>query len=145
MSIFNPANSGKTTLLHKVHVAWFSGTLGQGTVFFCFDTTANQTAPTGGQSITLQNADIGVANSPVTLVRTNSTVPNTPTILAVAADLGARAGATALGPQLFTVDVDGSIAIASGFRVDLQAIAAAGTSPVLAVSVLLEEVPTGQE
>jgi hypothetical protein len=138
--LYNPINSGFNIALKKVNVGYISGTLGAGTLYHCVNTLTTQTAPSGGTALSNVCALIGGGFSSVALARVNATVV-TPVAYRPFVVLNAMLATTATNPVDLWEDMDGEIVLLPGTSYQLQAIAAAGTSPKLTVGVSWEEVP----
>jgi hypothetical protein len=138
--LYNPANSGKRLAIAKVNVGYISGTLGAGTLYHCVLSTTTQTAPSGGTLLTSQCADVGNPATAVGVARVNATVVQ-PLAYRPFVTLNAMLATTATNPIDLWEDLDGEIVLEPGTTYQLQAIAAAGTSPKLTVGVTWEEYP----
>jgi hypothetical protein len=137
----NPKGSGKRLAIKKVSAGYVSGTLGAGAVFHCANTNPAAAQVTGGTAVTPTNNDLGAANNSVAVCQFNTTLPATPTALYPFCNLGAEVAATAVQPQTVTEDVDGAIVVEPGCCWSLEAVAAAGSSPLMTFGVVWEEVP----
>lgn len=138
--VYNPANSGQLVSIHKVWAEYFSGTLGTGNLYHCVLSTQTQTAPSGGTLLTNAPALVGNANTSVAVVRTGATVVQ-PVAVAPMSYLAPELATTVTAPQQdFEVMEDG-IQLLPGTTYQLQAVAAAGTSPKLTPAVFWEEIP----
>lgn len=144
LSLFNPANSKKRLVVLKVSVGYFSGTLGAGAIYHCgnFLGTTAVAAPTSGTLLTSMPSLIGqaVADAAVGVVRTASTV-TTPTVLRPFCSMNAILASTATGLFQVTEDVDGEFVVEPGACYQLQAVAASGSTPKIAVGISWEEIP----
>jgi hypothetical protein len=138
LSLYNPTGSGKRLVIKKVAVGYISGTLGAGTLYHCVNSTTTQTAPSGGTLLTTQPSDVGNAPASVGVARVNSTVVQ-PLAYRPLAIIGAATAALTAFPAVCFEDVDGEIVIEPGCSYQLQAVAAAGTSPKVSPSVTWEE------
>jgi hypothetical protein len=138
--LYNPQNSGKRLSIKKVSAAYFSGTLGAGVLYHCVNTSTTQTAPSSGTVVTPTCCDVGNAATPVGLVRVGATTVQ-PVAFRPFCELGAEASGTALGLATVTEDVDGEIVLEPGTTYQLQAVAAAGTTPRITAGITWEEVP----
>jgi hypothetical protein len=139
LTLYNPKTSGKHLAVLMALMGYISGTLGAGTVVFAVNTDPAAAAPTGGTALTPINALLGGAAG-VAQVFQGATLPATPTIYRPFAVLGAFAGG-AETPKVVAQDVAGSIIVTPGCALSLQAIADAGTSPLVLLSLVWEEVP----
>lgn len=151
LSLYNPIGSGKLVAVKKVSVGYISGTLGAGTIFHCGNMPGNAgtigavAQPSGGTSLTIYNRHLGMqvllaSAKSIAEVRTGSTV-TTPVALRPFCSLQASLASTAVGPWAMTEDVDGEFVIEPGFCYQLQAIAAAGSTPLVAPGITWEEIP----
>ena len=139
IALWNPPGSGILCAIQQVWVGYVSGTLGAGTL--CHGVNPSQvTAPTTGTEITPQGALLGVLRAK-TRAYTGATVSVTPVILRASLHLGAALATTATFPAVAYDEVDGSIVIPPGSLWAYHGVAAAGTTPLVIVSALFEEVP----
>lgn len=145
-SLYNPQSAFRLAI-KKVRIAYLSGTLGAGTIFHCANvfSTTGIAVPTSGTLLTAVCNDAGrptgqTGARPVGVPRTGSTV-TTPTPLGPICSMGAALASTPLGLEAVIDDVDGEIVIEQGYCYQIQAVAAGGSSPVVALSVTWEEVP----
>lgn len=138
--VYNPANSGVLVVVNKAYAPYFSGTLGTGTLYHCLNGTATQTAPSGGTLLANTPALGGSNNASVAAVRTGATVV-APVIVAPMAYLAPELATSVTSPQQTFELLEDAIQLLPGTTYQLQAVAAAGTSPLLAPAVFWEEVP----
>ena len=137
-TLYNPQGSGKRLRVHKVSTGYISGTLGAGTLFHCINNSTTQTAPSSGTLLTSRCLDVGITTAGVAVARTGGTVVQ-PVAIRPFCSFGAELASTVNGLQTATEDVDGDLVIEPGCSYQLQAIAAAGTTPLLATGVSWEE------
>jgi hypothetical protein len=123
----------------KVSVGFVSGTLGAGNIAIGAIPT-QAAAPTGGTEIVPNCSLIGFPRG-VGRAFSGSTVASTPVLLRPVFNMGAFVGTTTLAPQDCDVLVDGGIVVPPGSAVCLQAIAGAGTTPLVIFGVTYEEIP----
>lgn len=138
LSVYNPANSGVLVVVNRVYAQYFSGTLGTGTLCHCVNTSQTQTAPSGGTLLANTPALAGNANLSVAVVRTGSTVVQ-PVIIAPYAYLPPELATTVTAIQQNYDDNGDAIQLLPGTSYQLQAVAAAGTTPKITCSVFWEE------
>jgi hypothetical protein len=139
MCVWNPPSSGVNLSILKTAIGYISGTLGAGTIVYA--TVTNQTTiPTTGTEIVPQNEKIGFPRG-MGRSFSGSTLVGTPAVLRPAYSFGAFLATTALAPIDLIDVVDGSIVIPPGCVFVVQAIAAAGTSPLMLLAVTWEEIP----
>lgn len=125
-----------------ITVGYISGTLGAGVLaLLAHASTAGITAPSGGTAITptctlLGNGTLSVANC-----RFNNTVPASGIQIRSICNLQASLATTAVAPWQIIDNVDGSVIVGPGQAVSVQGIAAAGTSPLIVVSMTWAEEP----
>lgn len=136
--IYNPTGSGKLVSIKQVFVGYVSGTLGAGTLVHA-QNQAQPSAPTGGTELTpvcsLLNGSRGAARA-----FTGSTIAAASTLIRTSMSMGAALASSVSFPTLVMDEVDGSIVIPPGVVYCYQGIAAAGTSPLLIISALYEEI-----
>jgi hypothetical protein len=139
MALWNPPASGKNLAILKSYMGYVSGTLGAGTVVYAV-VSAQTTVPTTGTELVPQCSLIGAPRG-VGRVFQGSTLAATPAILRPAFILGAFANTTASPPDPALDLVDGAIVVPPGAVLCLQGIAAAGTTPLILLSLIYEEIP----
>jgi hypothetical protein len=145
-SLYNPAAAKIRIAIKKVSIAYFSGTLGAGVMYHAVNPiisgTANPTAPTSGTLLTSYWTDVfnQSLGTPQGIARTGSTVV-APIVLRPITSMFAELASTTNGFQVVTDDVDGEIVLESGGIYQVQAVAAAGSTPKVTIGVIWEEVP----
>jgi hypothetical protein len=141
--LWNPANSGKAIVVVKAFMGYISGTLGAGTVVFAQSAVANNqpAAPTTGAALPVRSNYIGNAAAGVGIAYQGSTIAAVPLIFRPAFMMGAAVITTPFQPCSAVDTNDGDILIAPGNVLCLQAVAAAGTSPLALFGMTWEEVP----
>ncbi len=136
--IWNPPASGKNLAILKASIGYVSGTLGAGSIVYA--SGAQATPPTTGTEITPASALLGATRG-VGRAFSGSTLTVAPTLLRPVCSIGAITAATAFTPALALDLVDGGIIIPPGGLLAVQGIAAAGTSPLVLLSLIWEELP----
>lgn len=135
--LWNPTGSGKLLSIKQVFVGYVSGTLGAGTLVHA-QNASQVAAPTGGTELTpvcaLLNGTRGTGRA-----FTGSTVSATTTLIRPSMTMGAALASSVAFPSLVMDEVDGSIVVPAGVAYAYQGIAAAGTSPLVLIGVLWEE------
>ena len=138
ITIHNPASSGILVAVREVMCGYVSGTLGAGTIVHCFNLQA--AAPSSGTELTPQGQPLGAAAGKAKAY-TGSTVAATSTLLRPAFNLGAGLASTADFPSEAPKDkVGGGIVIPAGYAYSLQGIAAAGSTPLVILAVVYQEI-----
>lgn len=137
LALWNPTGSGINLVVMKAYLGYISGTLGAGTV--CLAQVTQAAAPTSGTEIVPVNALLGGPRG-IGRAFTGSTVAATPTIVRPSFAIGAFLASTALVPGLLKDDIDGEIVVAPGNCLVMQAVAAAGSTPLTIMSIEWEEV-----
>ena len=137
---YNPQNSGVLICVKRVWNQYFSGTLGTGTTYHCINQSVTQTAPSGGTLLANSPALAGAANTSVCQVRIGATVVQ-PIIIAPFAYLPPELATSVTPPQQSVDDLEDSVQLLPGTSYQLQAVAAAGTSPLMAPGIFWEEIP----
>lgn len=139
LTLWNPPSSGTLVAVLKSYLGYISGTLGAGTIVYAV-VPAQMTVPTTGTELvpqcTLVGAPRGVARG-----FTGSTLVAVPTLLRPAFVLSAMAASTAVAPDPALDLVDGAIVLPPGTCLCLQGVAAAGTTPLMLLSLVYEELP----
>lgn len=141
-AILNPAGSGVAAVLTAVSVGYVSGTLGAGMLVYA-QATAPSPAPAGNLTTQQMGQITGPQNPASSACRaySNTSLTNTPTILRPAFNLGAMAAATALLPSPCRDIIDGEFIILPGAFFAVHGVAAAGTTPLVAIAGSWYEVP----
>lgn len=146
ISLYNPITSQYRLALKKISAGYHSGTLGAGTLFHCINPvtsgTANPTQPSGGTSITTRFSSVMAAlgRSPVAELRSGSTVV-APNVWRPFCSVNAILASTATGMFLVVEDLDGEIVLDPGGCYQVQSVCAAGTSPLINLGLVWEEIP----
>jgi hypothetical protein len=138
LALWNPVGSNVNLSVLRTAVAYLSGTLGYGII--SYGTVIQATVPTSGTEITPKNALIGVSRGKGR-VFTGST-QTAATVLYAPFSFGVEAAATALGITKCQDDVDGLIEIPPGYIFVMEATAGAGTSDLVDLGIMWEEIPT---
>lgn len=137
-ALYNPAGSGIDLAILKVFMGYISGTLGAGTVFLCLNNNPVAAAVTGTAITEIPGLATGTAGVGVAL--TTATMPATSTPVLPLFNLTAALASTAVAPYVVTADLDGAIIIPPGCSASLQAVAAGGSTPLVAFGMVWEEV-----
>jgi hypothetical protein len=137
-SLHNPFGSGVYIAVRKVSMGYISGTFGAGTVFHCVNSNPQAAAPSG-TAIT-EVPGIVNGNGPNGIALTTVTLAANPTPVRPFASLGASLASTAAAPWRIEEELEGEIILPPGCTYSLEAVAAAGTSPLVAFGVTWEEI-----
>ena len=137
MSLLNPLNSGVDLVILKTTIGYISGTLGAGTVVYAF-MTPQATIPTGGAELTPVCNKIGQVHGKGRAFQ-GSTLAGTPSIIRAAYNMGAALATTALGIAICQDLVEGEIIVPPATCFVIQGVAAAGTTPLVTIGVVWEE------
>ena len=135
----NPAGSNKNLVILSGRMGYVSGTLGAGVITWVAQNNPSGAATTG-TAITPVNAKLDGPKG-VGKPFTTATVPSAPAVTRVFGSLEASLATTAIAPWLLEDLVDGAIVVTPGTSIQLQATAAAGTTPLVVYSVTYTEVP----
>lgn len=138
-SLYNPTGTGADLVILEASMGYVSGTLGAGTVLWCANTNPAAAAVTGTAITAVPGITTGAAAVGKPL--TTATLPASPTVARVFANLGASLASTAVQPWQIVDKVDGALIVAPGTSISLEAVAAAGSSPLVVFSVSWAEVP----
>lgn len=136
--LWNPPASGIHVSILQVFVGYISGTLGAGSLVHSFN-ASQATAPSGGTALTPQCALINTTSG-VAKAYTGSTISATSVLLRPSMSMGAALASSVAFPAIAFDEVGGGIVIPAGAAWCYQGIAAAGTTPLLALSVVYEEI-----
>ena len=143
LTLYNPNGSGVLCVIWKATLGYISGTLGAGTIVWAYNIQNTLVAPTGGTAIVPCNAQIGNATVGQVKAFTGSTVAPTQVVArGTGISLGAGLATTAAFPSPPVYDpVEGELVVIQNACLSLQGIAAAGTAPLVLMSIVYEEVP----
>jgi hypothetical protein len=136
ISLYNPVGSGFNLHVLRASMAYVSGTLGAGSVYWLANVLPGATATTG-TAITMVNNLFGGAAG-VGRLLTTATIP-APTILRPFCGLGASLASTAVSPWQVFDDVDSEFVVTPGCTLSLHAQAAAGSTPLVIFGMTWEE------
>jgi hypothetical protein len=137
-ALTNPLNSGFNLVVLRATMAFTSGTMGTGAVFYLANINTQLALPTG-TAITVTNCLLGSARLPVGKPLTTATIA-TPIILR---PFCGTTGFTTLNtpPYIVTEETAGEFIVGPGATLSLHAAAGAGTSPLVLFGMTWEEVP----
>jgi hypothetical protein len=139
MALWNPPNSGVLLSLQQVFLGYVSGTLGAGSLVHAL-VIGQTTLPSGGAELTPQCGLLANIRGKGRAFQ-GSTLVGTPSILRPSMILGAGLATTAELPDAPAYDeVDGSIVVPPGAVWAFQGVAAGGTSPLVLIGAIFEEV-----
>lgn len=138
--LYNPQNSGVRIVIRKVWMAYVSGTLGSGVMYHCVNPTTTQTAPSGGNALTIKPALAGNNDSHVAICLKGATVV-APNPIAAFCGLSPILASSVEPLVPCNDDLEDGVQLLPGTSYQLQAVAAAGTSPLISPSVFWEEAP----
>ena len=139
-ALYNPAGSGKNLVVVKASLGYISGTLGAGTVFWCANNNV-VAAPPSGTAIAAVPGKIDSQIAPIGQPLTTATLPASPKIVTPAFNLTALLATTAVQPYTVQDFPDGSLIVGPGSILSLQAVAAAGITPLVAFGIAWVEWP----
>ena len=137
-TLYNPQGSGIACALLGVSLGYISGTLGKGALVLGGNPSVTQAAQTGGTALTPQCTYLGYTGTMAQAFQ-GATLAAAPTLLRPLFTLEALVGAGDTALQL-TEWLNGTWLLLPGCSLSLQAIAAAGTSPLVLLSGWWEEV-----
>src|SRR5262245_32966696 len=138
-TLYNPLNSGKLLVPIRTAVGYVSGTLGAGTIVYGTHPLTTQAAPTGGSELTAQCALVGAAKG-VGRVFQGATMTAAPTIYRPLAVLSAFLARSDVANMILADQIDGDLASLPGAALSLQGMAAGGSSPLVLLAMVWEEV-----
>lgn len=137
-SLYNPAGSGKDIVLLISNLAYLSGTLGAGALFYC-QNAIGTVAPTGGTACPTLASNGGAAAG-VGVALSGSTLPVAPKVIGTMGSLTAMLASTAVQPYALKDEIKGLIIVQPGGIFSIQAVAVAGTVPLVILGLAWEEV-----
>ena len=142
-TLFNPASSKKKLVMLKASAGYISGTLGAGTVFYAGNVNPIAAAVTGTALVVVNNklgsnaVDRGNHGS----LFVSATLPASPTILRPFCNLTALLATTAVSLYQLIDNLDGEFELLPGTALSLEAVAAAGTAPLVTFGFTWAELP----
>ena len=138
LALWNPPGSNKFLALLKSYMGFISGTLGGGSIVYSV-VDSQTTVPSGGLELTPRCSTIGWPRG-VGRAFQGSTLASTPAILRPAFIMGALVNTTAVAPDPALDEVKGAIIVPPGTVLCMQGIASGGTSPLVLLSMIYEEI-----
>jgi hypothetical protein len=142
LSLYNPAASTVKLVVCKVWCGYVSGTLGAGDMWHCCNPSNTQTAPSAGTLVTApQNLDFANTAVATGVVRYGAVTVASGTV-GLAPFVSLVAAPANLVP--LNEDLDGLGVVDPGTSYQVQAVAAAGTSPKVSLAVCWLEWPGGE-
>jgi hypothetical protein len=139
LTLWNPPSSGKNLAILKSYMGFISGTLGGGSLVYAV-VPSQVTVPSGGTELVPLCSNVGFPRG-VGRVFQSSVVSAVPTIMRPAFILGSFLNTSVAPPDPSFDHVEGAIIVPPGACLCLQAIAAAGTSPLVLLALIYEELP----
>jgi len=139
MCLLNPLNSGKNLAIIATDIGYVSGTLGAGSIVYAY-VSPQSTIPAGGTELTPVNAKLSTVRG-IGRIFQGSTLASTPLIVRPAYVLGAALATTVLGISQPKDLIDGAFIIPPATCFIMQGVAAAGTTPLVMMSITWEEIP----
>jgi len=128
--------AGKQLVVYEVGATYVSGTLGSGVLYLCQNA---QVAALGGSVLTPVNAKLGSNNSSAATAASGASLAATPTVVKPVMSLGPVLATTAIMYPPQPLIIDGGIIVPYQMALSLEAVAGAGTSPVMAMWMVFEE------
>jgi hypothetical protein len=139
--LYNPVNSGKNLVVLRTSLGYVSGTLGAGSLVYASNGAAQPSAPTTGTALVVSINLLGSGGGGVGKAFQGSTLAAAPLIIRPTYTLGAFLATTAaINPPLLD-EVAGEFIVSPGGVFVMQAVAAAGTTPLMLFGCSWEEVP----
>ena len=141
MTLANAAAATVRLVLLRISVGYVSGTLGAGVLALLahFSAGSSIVAPAGGTAIVPTNMLLGSQNVSVANCRFNNTVPAAGLQIRSIASFGASLASTAVQPWQVIDYVAGEVVVGPGQAVSAQGIAAAGSTPLITVTMAWAE------
>lgn len=137
LALHNPSTSGVNLAIIRTSLGYVSGTLGAGSIVYAY--AEQTTTPSGGTALTEQCGLLG-GTAPIGNGYTGSTIAAAGTILRPAYILGASLASTAYAPDKLVDEVAGTIVVPPGYVFVMQGVAAAGSSPLVIMSITWEQI-----
>lgn len=136
LALWNPPGSGVNLSIILSALGFVSGTLGAGSLVYA-QVNSQTTAPTGGTELVPVSCLIGGTGARVGRAFQGSTLASTPALLRPGHIIGTTPTTPASAPSKDLLD--GEFTVAPGGVLVLQGVAAAGTSPLVLISLSWEE------
>jgi hypothetical protein len=137
-ALYNPTGSGVDLYLIATTCSYLSGTIGAGNLYYVSHATSTTTP--GGTTITPVSNALGSSAQSRAIARTTGTSLGSATGLRAFANLGAMTVNPATQPWYIKDQLDGEIVVRPSGAFSIQAVAAAGVSPLMLFSVTWAEV-----
>jgi len=137
LALLNPLNSGMDVVILKTSVGYVPGTLGAGNIVYAYY-TPQATIPTGGTELSTVCTKIGQTKGAARAFQ-GSTIAGTPLIIRPAFNLGAFLATTAEGIRTCVDLLEGEIIVPPATIFVMQGVAAAGSTPLVMLSMVWEE------
>ena len=138
LALLNPLNSGRDLVILKTAIGYVSGTLGAGSIVYAYY-TPQASLPTGGSELVPVCTKIGQIKGAGRVFQ-GGTLGGTPLILRPAYHLGAFLATTAESVRVCQDLVEGEIVVPPATCFVMQGVAAAGTTPLVLLSIVWEEI-----
>lgn len=137
--LYNPIGNTKNLVVLEVSLGYVSGTLGAGHINLCTNVTPGEAAPTGTAIVHRpRKTRVG---SGTALAFTTATVAAAEIVMWPVFNLDASLATTAgVGSAPNVYKVDGGFVVTAGFYAALHGIAAAGSTPLVVLGMMWEEV-----
>jgi hypothetical protein len=139
-ALFNPPSSGKNLVVIDMSLGYVSGTLGAGTVYVCANTNPVAAAVTGTAITPVGTLLSGAANTPIGKPFTTATLPAAPTPMFPAWQLSPMLATSVFAPNNNRFFFESKYIITPGCTLSLEAVAGAGTTPLVTFSMSWEEI-----
>lgn len=140
-SLWCPTGASVKLSVLEVRVSYVSGTIGTGTLVYA-RVPAQVAQPTTGTVLTPTKALLDGTQTAVGVATQGSTHVATPTLVEAVGGLTPALATSVLNPLVITQDfLNGKYEVPAGNAFVIQAIAAAGTSPLFMFGVTWEEIP----
>jgi hypothetical protein len=136
--IYNPPGSGVNAHILRASLGYVSGTLGIGVVYFVGAIVT--AAPTSGTAVTPTNNLITNAGAGSIKAFAGSTLAAAPTMRRPFCTLPPILATSVVAPWQVTEDVDGEFVVGPGSIFGFEAVAAAGTTPLVVASLTYAQI-----
>lgn len=138
-SLHNVKGSSVYVSVLAIGLGYVSGTLGAGLIAACTNVNLAEAVPTG-TAIVSRPGLVGGAAPVGAVALTTATLAVAPNAVMALFTVGAALATTAAFPALQWIEIGGAIMLPAGGCMSLQGIAAAGTTPLVVLSVIYEEI-----
>ena len=137
-SLYNPKSSGLNLVVWAAMLAYVSGTLPAGAIYYC--AIGNIDAPTGGAELVPVNLLVGRPRG-VALPRAGAVLSTAPTLVRPFCSLAPILASSVVAPWVVRDPVNGAFVVPPGACLSLHGSGGGGSSPLVSLGMEWEEIP----